>query len=402
MRNGSGVYSLPSGYAAATGETATAAQHNEPLEDLQTDMNTARPIVAGGTGATTAATARANLGVSSAVATKGSGYTALTSDRGKVLRFTGAYTLALTAAATLGDGWSCVVKADGGAVTIDANGSETIDGAETLTVNDGAAVTLVCDGSAFYAVTDSGGATYPFGHCYFQYTDATTCTLFPKDGNLLKIAGLVHEIPAAGITVDTTGLSATTLYYAYAYMDAGTMTLELSATAPATDSTAGNIGIRIKTGASSRTLVGMVYTNGSTQFTAPMVISYFNPVRRVIKQTESGSADITSTTFVAIGTAVYFLYFSGRPIPQPTLSCPVDVDSAVIAYLAVLLNGSNNVADTCATAATYESMTVHGSDQTPSQGRSYFQGWGATNGGTATFGYTAGSRYMQTFVEFWG
>lgn len=151
-RNGSGVYSLPSGYVAATGETATAEQHNSPLEDLQTDMNTARPIVAGGTGATTAAAARDNLLLSGKVATKGSGYTALTTDRGKVLRFTGAYTLALTAAATLGDGWTVSVVADGGAVTIDPDGSETIDGEATRVIPDGDAATIHCNGSAFYVV----------------------------------------------------------------------------------------------------------------------------------------------------------------------------------------------------------------------------------------------------------
>jgi hypothetical protein len=57
----SGVYTLPAGYLATTGASATSSQHNEPLEDLETDMNTARPIVAGGTGATTAAGARSNL-----------------------------------------------------------------------------------------------------------------------------------------------------------------------------------------------------------------------------------------------------------------------------------------------------------------------------------------------------
>lgn len=54
---------MPVGYEATTGGTATATQHNAPLEDLATDMNTARPIVAGGTGATSATNALTNLGV---------------------------------------------------------------------------------------------------------------------------------------------------------------------------------------------------------------------------------------------------------------------------------------------------------------------------------------------------
>lgn len=66
-RNGSGVYSLPAGSLVTNGDTGTASQHNTPLQDLETDMNTARPVVAGGTGATTAADARTNLEVPKAV-----------------------------------------------------------------------------------------------------------------------------------------------------------------------------------------------------------------------------------------------------------------------------------------------------------------------------------------------
>jgi hypothetical protein len=61
-RNPSGVYSLPNGSIVANGETAVASQHNTPLQDLEADMNIARPIVAGGTGATSASDALTNLG----------------------------------------------------------------------------------------------------------------------------------------------------------------------------------------------------------------------------------------------------------------------------------------------------------------------------------------------------
>lgn len=52
-RNGSGVYSLPPGSTVANGDTSDASDVNTPLADLESDANTARPIVAGGTGATT-------------------------------------------------------------------------------------------------------------------------------------------------------------------------------------------------------------------------------------------------------------------------------------------------------------------------------------------------------------
>lgn len=61
-RNGAGVYSLPSGSTATDGQTIQASVHNTPLEDIETDMNTARPVVAGGTGATSALGALKGLG----------------------------------------------------------------------------------------------------------------------------------------------------------------------------------------------------------------------------------------------------------------------------------------------------------------------------------------------------
>ncbi len=62
-RSGGGAYSLPAGSLVVDGiDDILASQHNGPLQDIANDLNTARPIVAGGTGATTAAGARTNLG----------------------------------------------------------------------------------------------------------------------------------------------------------------------------------------------------------------------------------------------------------------------------------------------------------------------------------------------------
>lgn len=61
-RNGSGVYSLPAGSVVANGDTSDATDVNTPLADIAADLNVARPIVAGGTGATSATGARISLG----------------------------------------------------------------------------------------------------------------------------------------------------------------------------------------------------------------------------------------------------------------------------------------------------------------------------------------------------
>lgn len=62
-RNGSGVFSLPAGSTVSNGDVSDASDINGPLADLEADANTPRPIVAGGTGASTAAAARTALGV---------------------------------------------------------------------------------------------------------------------------------------------------------------------------------------------------------------------------------------------------------------------------------------------------------------------------------------------------
>lgn len=60
-RNGSGVYSLPAGSTVSNGDTSDATDLNTPLADLEADANTARPIVAGGTGATSVSGAQTAL-----------------------------------------------------------------------------------------------------------------------------------------------------------------------------------------------------------------------------------------------------------------------------------------------------------------------------------------------------
>lgn len=62
-RDGSGTYSLPSGTAAVSGQTIESAKYNSAMDDLVDDANNARPVSAGGTGASSATGARTNLGL---------------------------------------------------------------------------------------------------------------------------------------------------------------------------------------------------------------------------------------------------------------------------------------------------------------------------------------------------
>lgn len=85
-----------------------------------------------------------------AYASQSGNYTALLGDTGTTQRFTAAATLTLTAAATLGAGWTMDVVGNGGAVTIDPSGSETINGLATQIIPNGSTAKIICDGSNFF------------------------------------------------------------------------------------------------------------------------------------------------------------------------------------------------------------------------------------------------------------
>lgn len=84
---------------------------------------------------------------------KSSAYTVVEGDRGDVLFCTSTFTLSLTAAATLGDGFSFgLVNTGTGSITIDPNGAETIDGAATLAIAPNQTTWVVTDGTVWRTV----------------------------------------------------------------------------------------------------------------------------------------------------------------------------------------------------------------------------------------------------------
>lgn len=62
-RNSSGVMSRPAGTTAVPNTTIASAAYNTAMDDLVADANAARPVTAGGTGATAGSAALSNLGV---------------------------------------------------------------------------------------------------------------------------------------------------------------------------------------------------------------------------------------------------------------------------------------------------------------------------------------------------
>lgn len=152
--NGSDIASKPAGSTAVANQTIESSPFNSVIDDIYSILNTVRTVAKGYTGANTEAGAIKSLKIGR-YQTKSSGYTAVLADLGTFFRITDAVTLAMTAAATLGTGWWCMVLADGGDVTVDPDSSETINGSATLTISDGDWAIIKTDGTAFYALTNS-------------------------------------------------------------------------------------------------------------------------------------------------------------------------------------------------------------------------------------------------------
>jgi len=86
---------------------------------------------------------------------KSATYTTVAGDNGKLILFTsGSGDLDLTAAATLGSGWSIYVRNESAEVySVDPNGSENIDGGSlSIPIPPGQGFHITCDGTAFYTI----------------------------------------------------------------------------------------------------------------------------------------------------------------------------------------------------------------------------------------------------------
>ena len=151
----------------------------------------------------------------------------------------------------------------------------------------------------------------PGGECRLTLV-STNLKLSRYNGKRLIIDDVVQIIPSAGVTLAATGTTASTLYYIYAYMSSGTMTLEYSTTSSAIDS---RNGIMTKSGDTTRTMVGMAYPVAGPAWadsaTQRFVLSYFNRRRLdLMLQPVPSGASISSSSYVDINSSVKLEYIS--------------------------------------------------------------------------------------------
>lgn len=139
--------------------------------------------------------------------------------------------------------------------------------------------------------------------------------LLPFNGRVLSINGNHYVIPVGGVTL-TAPSTTLTLYYIYAFMNAGTMTLEASTTVPATDATT---GVRIKTGDATRTLVGMARTVTNAWVDSAsqrLVRSWFNRPGAAMSRSFTAQRSTTSGVLVELNSEIRceFLCFADDKI----------------------------------------------------------------------------------------
>lgn len=171
---------------------------------------------------------------------------------------------------------------------------------------------LVYNKSSGQAITPAG----TFGNCRLSLSGGNL-SLGRVNGRLLTINGVNETIPSTAPTLAATGLTPSTLYYIYAYMNAGVMTLEASATGHSTDVTT---GVEIKTGDATRSLVGTArpVTGPAWVSTAKQrfVRSWYNDpgVNLFANFTANRSTSTLSPTYVELNSEIRceFIIWSGE------------------------------------------------------------------------------------------
>lgn len=201
----------------------------------------------------------------------------------------------------------------------------------------------------------AGALVIPFGHGRLTVSSTTQLLLSAVgQGNVLTVNRRPRIIPAAGLTISNTGLSASTLYYAYCNEG---MALELSTTAPAVD---GLTGLKVKSGDPTRTLVGLTFTNVSSQFVDIQTVSWFD------RRNKQGSNSSTSTSTGSGLATVTFVTWA---------------EESIVA--------SSNYTNTNSSATAVNSLTLNIDGSTV--GTADRQDTGSATGGVSMFGTAAAS-----------
>ncbi len=377
------TYSLPPIYLAIPGTTITAAQHNEPLEDIASTFNSIQPVVWGGTGAGTEAGARASLGL-----TIGSDVQA--------------YSANLTALAT------AFARATASGSASLALNEDTDNGTNKVSLTVPAALSA----DRTYTFQDLDGSVYPtpaapiFGCGQLQYTSTTVVTFKPFRGNLVSFpSGEIAVVGSSGITSTVTSaylngtaaqsLSASTLYYAYLW-NQGTQTspnwvIDWSTTSHATDTAT---GIEIKSGDATRVLIGMARPVAGPLFsysaTSRLVATWFNRRPVQMRNAFTTNRTTTATGYTEINSEIRCNFLSWGDEATFAYAGGGDNSAGQAIFCAVALDGAGTYpAVRCIAPNTNNSNLGVSGAFLPTEGFHYVTVLGAVSSATGTWDTTS-------------
>jgi hypothetical protein len=284
---------------------------------------------------------------------------------------------------------------------------DTMTGALTLPGNPTSALQAAPKQYVDNAVTPAAGR--------LTYVSPTQLKFAPFNGANIRIAGAFLSIPSTGITIDNTGiylngssgqnLAANATYYLYAFNSSGTVTIDFrnDGNGHITDTTAGNVGTEVRcsvgtTPDSSRTLIGMIRTNASSQFVDSalqrFVRSWFN--RRSIQSTSKLSARRTAAgaVWVELESAARCEFLTWNDEAANFQADGAMFATAGAAYFGISLDGANPVSSTRTDFTTNGPASAMMTQSGISEGYHYATMMGVgSGGGTATFGPSSETAY---------
>jgi hypothetical protein len=212
--------------------------------------------------------------------------------------------------------------------------------------------TLAATGGGTASTTDIG-----LNCGRLEYVSATALSFKPYNGDRIRINGTIYAIPSGGIAglantgvfVNGTGgssLGNNVLYYVYAFNNGGTITADYSTTGHATSTTAGNVGMEIKSGNDSRTLIGMVYTSSGGQFiyaaNFKLVVTWFNRRNLAVLSNSTASAATSSASDVELSTnsRINFLVWNDEHVLVTIMGGAYNTGAGATAQFNVGLDGT--------------------------------------------------------------
>jgi len=228
-------------------------------------------------------------------------------------------------------------------------------------------------------------AGFNVGQCYLTKSGANL-VLQPYNGNQLFVNGAFRTIPAAGVPLAPTGLTASVTYYIYAFVIGGALALEASTTAWAID---GATGITIKTGDATRTLVGMARPIAGPAWVdtaaSRLVASHYN------RRFKIGSIGPVSASVIAVWSEIpsvrtEFLVWNGDQVHQSVQGQCSAAGTGSRFALSGGLDGAQSatVSGACFGGIPYVAIAVQAEWMNLSEGYHYASGYAWIGSGNGT------------------